>query len=478
MSARVGGRMRGAMLAWPRVAILAALLSAATDSSAQPAVKKPPARPAVKPAVRPVPKPAVTPAEPAADAPGTTEFTVGGLRVVLRRNPASDVVVANLYLLGGTRLVPAAKAGLEAFYLLASEQGTTRYPKAALREAMARLGTAIAVDAEHDWTMFGLAATSGTLDSTWAVFADRLLHPRLEPAELERVREQALTAVRQRRDDPDTWLEFLADSVAFAGHPYGIVPTGTETSLAGITREDLEGYRKTKLVTSRMRLVVVGNVGRAQVERLVRGTFGRLPAGDYQWSLPEPTPRGRPALAMDGRSLPTNYLLGYFGGPRADSPDYQALRLACAVLSGQLFSEIRGRQNLTYAVSAPFKERAYASAGLYVSTVLPDSVLAVMKRQLELLQAEVITPEGLAQLVNSFLTDHYLDNETTIKQADALARALLFRGDWRAADRLPEELRRLTPQDLRRAAQTYLKGLRLAYVGDPRRLTRSRVTGF
>ena len=41
----------------------------------------------------------------------TTTFDVNGLRVVLRRNTASDVVAANLYLLGGTRQVTPATRG-------------------------------------------------------------------------------------------------------------------------------------------------------------------------------------------------------------------------------------------------------------------------------------------------------------------------------------------------------------------------------
>ncbi|MCE2941234.1 MAG: M16 family metallopeptidase [Gemmatimonadota bacterium] len=425
---------------------------------------------------RPAPsRPVVAaPVEPA----GTSQFTVAGVPVILRRTLANDVVAVNTYLLGGTRLTGAARAGLEALYLQASEQGTERFPKAQLRETMAQLGTQIGVNATHEWTTFTLMATTGTLDGTWAVYADRLLRPRLEPAEVEFVRAQFLSGVRQRRDDPDTWLEYFADSIAFAGTPYGIDPVGSEASLGAISRDDLLEYRRTQLVKSRLLIAVVGNVTRTQIERLVREAFGALPAGTYRWTLPDTQPTGRPALGMDGRQLPTNYLTGYFAGPPATSPDYQALRVAAAVLSGQLFSEIRSRRNLTYAVGAPFKERAIAAAGLYVSTVAPDTVLALMQQELALLKRELITRDGLEQLVNQFLTDYYLDNETNLKQADGLARAYLYRGDWQLAEAFPDEIRRVTPEDVRRVAQRYLTGLRLAYIGDPRKLTRSRLSAF
>jgi zinc protease len=112
-----------------------------------------------------------------------------------------------------------------------------------------------------------------------------------------------------------------------------------------------------------MLLVVVGNVQKTDVERLVRGTLARLPAGSYRWTLPDTLPRSRSGAVTINRDLPTNYILGLYPGPRADSPDYHALRIATAILSGQLFSEIRSKRNLTYAVDAPFIERAVSAGG-------------------------------------------------------------------------------------------------------------------
>jgi hypothetical protein len=54
----------------------------------------------------------------------TERFEVAGVRVILRRNVASDVVAANLYLLGGTQQLTPATAGIEALLLTASERGT------------------------------------------------------------------------------------------------------------------------------------------------------------------------------------------------------------------------------------------------------------------------------------------------------------------------------------------------------------------
>ena len=181
---------------------------------------------------------------------------------------------------------------------------------------------------------------------------------------------------------------------------------------------------------------------------------------------------------VEQRTLPTNYLQGYFHGPKATSPDYPALRLACAVLSGRLFAEVRGRRNLAYSVNAPFVERAFSLGGLYVTTTQPDEVLTIMRQQITSLREGTITNEGLDRLVQQFIVTYFLDNETNADQANMLARAELYQGDFRRAAQFVEELRAVTPEQIQQAARTYMSKVRWAYVGDPSKVTPARMLRF
>ena len=412
------------------------------------------------------------------DSASTIRFEVSGMPVILRRNTANDVVVANLYLLGGARQLTRQTAGIEALVLAVSERGTKRFPGASVRQRTARLGSTIGVEATDDWSAIGLHAIRATFDSTWAILADRVMEPALEPAEVAIVRDQFLTAARERMTQPDDAATELADSLLYVAHPYGVSTSGTPESIPTLTAPKLRQYHASQFVTSRMLLVVVGNVERAQIERLVRNTLGTLPRGSYRWTSPPPVPVGDRALAVDNRPLPTNYLLGYVPGPTATDPDYVALRVATAVLSGRLFTEVRSRRNLSYAVEAPFLERAYAIAGLYVTTVDPNRVLALMRQELNTLQTETVDPAGLKRLEQQFITEYYLKNETNADQANVLARAELYQRDYRNADRFMEALRRVTAEDVRRVARKYLKDFRFAYVGDTSKLDRSLLLQF
>jgi zinc protease len=400
----------------------------------------------------------------------TTSFDVSGVKVVLRQNDANNVVAANLYLLGGARQVTEANAGIEPILLDVSERGTEHYPKNALRRAMSKLGSEIVVAPSADWTMFGIRSSAEVFDSTWAIFADRLMHPTLAKAEINVVKAQYLSGIRQRRDDPDALADYLADSITFVGHPYAVSVVGNDRSIPAIDSAALRAYHRSQFVTSRMLLVVVGNIDRAHIERLVAQSIGQLPRGSYNWTAPPRVPENPTAMVIERRQLPTNYILGYYSGPLANGQDYQALRVATSVLTGRMFAEIRTRQNLTYDVHAPFVDRAATVGGLYVSTVSPDTTLKLMRAAILDLQQGMLDPVGLKQLEEQFITEYFLDNETNAAQADFLARSQLYEGDYREAERFVDELKSITPEAVQRVARKYMKGIRFAYVGDPSKL--------
>jgi zinc protease len=408
----------------------------------------------------------------------TTSFDVSGVHVILRQNSANNVVEANLYLLGGARQVTDANAGIEPILLDVSERGTRQYPKNALRRAMAKLGSEIVVAPSADWTMFGIRSSTEVFDSTWAIFADRVMHPTLAKSEINVVKAQYLSGIRQRRDDPDALADLLADSITFVGHPYAVSVGGNEQSIQAIDSAGLRDYQRTQIVTSRMLLVVVGNIDRAHIERLVSKSIGQLPHGSYGWTAPPRVPESQTAVVIARRQLPTNYILGYYSGPLAKGEDYQALRVATSVLTGRMFAEIRTRQNLTYDVHAPFVDRAATLGGLYVSTVSPDTTLKLMRAAIVDLQQGMLDPIGLKQLEEQFITEYFLDNETNAAQADFLARSQLYGGDYREADRFVDELKSVTPEAVQRVARKYMKGFRFAYVGDPSKLDPRTISLF
>jgi zinc protease len=415
----------------------------------------------------------------------TAEFTVGGVRVIHRANFATEVVAANLYLLGGARQLTPATQGVETLLLHAAEYGSAGYPGASSRAAWGATGSDLLIAPGPDWTRYGFRGVRADFDSSWAVLADRVMRPTLAARAVAVTRARLVARVRQQRADPDGLAFLLADSVAHAGHPYALRPEGTESSLAALDSAALARYHAEHVVTSRMLLVVVGGVDRATVEAAVARTLARLPRGAYAWTLPPaaaPAPAG-PAgptgpAARVHRPAATNYLLGLFPGPVASSPDAPAFRLATALLSSRISRAVREQRGLSYAAYAPYLDRGARAGGVYVSTAAPAAALAVIRAQLDSLRRESYPAAAMQFFVRQFVTDYIGEHLTSADQADFLARAALYQGDWRKASEEMDALRRVTGGAVSQAARRYLSRPRFVYVGDTTRVTRQAFVGF
>jgi zinc protease len=295
----------------------------------------------------------------------TTVYHAAGLRIIHRVRPASPVVAARLFLLGGTRQLTSETQGIEALLLRAAESDS--------RRRMARIGVQSVVDPGPDWTMTGIVTLRQDFPAAWEAFAGWFGPALPADSAIAWARNRLLAAARRRLSQPDLRIWDLARQSAFEGHAYALEPQGTERSLAAITAEDLERYRAEQLVRSRLLLVIVGDIARADVESLVGRTLARLPAGAYAWTSPPPFPRREPRWMAEHRPLATNYVLGWFVGPAPTDPNYFAFQLATSLLSSRVHRVVRTERTLSYAAYAPFLDRAIPAGGVYRAPATPGT---------------------------------------------------------------------------------------------------------
>lgn len=387
----------------------------------------------------------------------TVLHEVAHLKVIHRRNGASEVVAVRLYLLGGTRQLTEKTAGMEVLLLRAAQLDAWR--------AMARTGSRPILEVTPDWTVIGFVGLRKDLDSAWAGFARQLAPLPVSDAALERARGELAAMARRRYTQPDLRVQVGARRVAFRGHPYALDPNGTPESLASLSRADLEAYREREFTTSRMLLVVVGAIEGGMLDSLVTAAFGSLPTGQYRWTLPPRVPGGSSRWLVEHQDVPTNYILGYFGGPPPSDRDYFAFRVAVHLLSGRLGWELRVDRALSYASYAPFHDYAVPVGGVYATTSKPyDALLAI---QATLLEMEYEVSKDLWwDSLKSIVLDELMQRATNDGQAEALAHAYLLFGDPGAADEVVRRLRMVTPEAVAFIGRNYMQSISYAYMGD------------
>lgn len=404
------------------------------------------------------------------------EFEVGGLKVLVKRRESSQTVVTALFLRGGARNLTTENAGVEALMLDVATEASLNFPRARFRRELSSMGTVISYGVNLDYSGLTMGSTRKHFDRSWEIFTDAALRPSFAPDDFQRVKSRLLVGLSDDEDTPDSFLQELQSRVAYAGHPYMNDPRGSVASVSRLTVEDVKRYHQGAMQTSRLLLVVVGDVDPQEIRRRVEASFGRLPRGDYK---PQPLPPlsfSAPTLAVTQRPIPTNYVQGIFSAPTLTSADIYPMRIASAILQNRVYVEVRVRRNLSYAPDAFLSSQGANTGGIYVTAVDANQAVRVMLNEIARLQHEPISADELKATAQSFLTRYYLGQETNAAQAGELAQYELIGGGWRNSAEFIERLRVVTPQDVQRVANTYMRNIQFVVIGDPKSIDRGVFT--
>lgn len=397
-----------------------------------------------------------------------TEFEVNGLKVLVKQRPSAPTFSGGLFFKGGVRNYTPETAGIENFMLNVATEAGKRFNRQQVRRELSRTGSSLAGSAGSDFGVVSFVSTKENFDRIWNVFTDVTLEPAFATEDVERVRQQLLAGLRERETSPDAALTAAQERVLYAGHPYGIDSQGTIPTVQGLTAAQLRDHHKKLMQTSRMLLVIVGDIDPKLVREKVEAAFGKLPRGDYKH---EPLPAldfSKQTLDVTNRSLQTNYVQGAFPAPSLADPDYYAMRVAVTILQQLVYQEVRIQRQLSYAPNAEMNNQAVNYGFLYVTTVDPNQSVKVMLDQVNLLRTQTVTDEFIGGMAGQFVTQYYTDQQTNAAQAAELARYELIGGGWRRSFEFLEKMTAVTALDVRRVSEKYLKNFRFVVVGDPR----------
>jgi zinc protease len=396
-----------------------------------------------------------------------TQQMVGGLMVLVKRVPGAELAAIQLSIRGGARNWGKADAGIERLALAtALSGGTRRLDRDAFARRLAALGSELGAASNDDYASLDAKSLTSTFDETFGLLADAFLLPVLPEAELELHRQDLLAHLRHEQESPDERLAMKARLAVFKNHPYENRPEGTPESLAAVTAAAVATHLARLRESSRLLLVVVGDIDPAHVAVLAREKLGALPHGSFAG---EPMPQitfARPALEVEDAKLPTTYVLGHYPSATPRDPDFYAAMVANEVLEFRIFEEVRVKRNLSYAPRASLAWNTGVPLGrLYVTAVDPDATMRVMLDEVKKLKTTPVNGKDLEGAKATYLTEHLVSSETTDGQAAWLTRAQLLTGDFRFESRLLEKVKAVSAAEVQAYANARMKNLQLEVIG-------------
>lgn len=200
-----------------------------------------------------------------------------GMQVVLAERHETPVVQMSMEFPGGYTTDVGGKLGLANFTMQMLDDGAGDYSALELAARKEALGAEIGVGAGLDYSSVSLSALSDRLAESLDLYADVLRRPTFDAVEIERVRATWIAGIKQEKARPQTAAMRIMPPLLYGeGHAYAIPFTGsgTEASIASLTRDDLLRFHRTRLQPEKARIVVVGNTSMAQIVPLLEARFG------------------------------------------------------------------------------------------------------------------------------------------------------------------------------------------------------------
>jgi len=272
-----------------------------------------------------------------------------GTTVILARRDSVPVVQFSYEFRGaGFAADLGRKLGTSSFTLGMLDEGAGELDALAFANRAESLGASLGAAASLDHASAYLSALKENLDASLGLFADMLRRPRFDQKEIERVRATWISGIAQEKARPNgVALRVLPPLLYGKGHPYAIPfsGTGTEESIASLTRDDLVQFHRQWIRPDGATLIVVGDTTLDEVVPLLEKHFGDWKAE----TLAPASGKDVPAVPRPGKAQV--YLIDQPGAVQAtilagqvvpSTRDPEAIRFdfANAVLGGEFSSRL------------------------------------------------------------------------------------------------------------------------------------------
>jgi predicted Zn-dependent peptidase len=270
-----------------------------------------------------------------------------GMQVALVERHEVPVVQLSMEFPGGYTADLGKKLGTASFTLSMLDEGAGDYSALQLSARKEALGAQLSAGASLDAATVGLSALKDKLGPSLDLMADVLLRPKFDAAEIERVRAQWLAGIKQEKARPQTSaLRVLPPLLYGAGHPYAIPFTGsgTEASIASLTRDDLVAFHRDWLQPDKARIIVVGATTMAELLPQLEARFGGWKTPANAPALPQVASVERPKaprvfLINQPGAIQANIYAGQVVAPTGD-PSTIDFDFANGVLGGEFSSRL------------------------------------------------------------------------------------------------------------------------------------------
>jgi zinc protease len=399
-----------------------------------------------------------------------------GMKVIVKEDHRAPIMVSQVWYKVGSSYEPDGFTGLSHALEHMMFKGTENHPPGEFSRIIAANGGSENAFTGRDYTAYFQTMSNDRLEIALELEADRMRNLTLPAEEFAKEIEVVKEERRLRTEDKPTgqlYEQFTA--LSYRSLPYANPVIGWMNDLEQMRVEDLAAWYRRWYAPNNATLVVVGDVDPQAVFQLARKYFGPL----KREQLPVLKPLREPPQKGEVRSvikIPANepYLLMGYKTPAATSAatsaerpwEPYALEMLVAILDGG--NSARFSRNLVRGSEVAVS----AGAGYNAFTRLPGMLTLdgtpargrdigelekALREEIARLRSDPVTEEELERVRTQVIASKVFELDSVFYQAMEIGTLETIGLDWRLIDQYVEELKKVTPEQVREVAQRYLR---------------------
>ncbi|MCB0411884.1 MAG: insulinase family protein [Bdellovibrionales bacterium] len=354
--------------------------------------------------------------------------TATGVEVLVKPNFETPVVSMRVAGLGGVRREDPNHLGMTELLSRVWTAGSSQHSEKQINDRIENLASSIGAFGGRNTAGMSLTTLQGFSDELFDLFFEILKGPLLGTESIEREKRVMLEQIKNRKDNPAqvAILAFMAN--LFKGHPYAWDPMGTETTVKGLSSEDLRSFWSKLTVHKNLVFVATGAVDPSLICKRIEDELEGLELGhrfDQKFNFTKPNENIR---TYERSEKQQTHLVYGFPGLSFHDPRRHALQVLTSILAGQggrLFLELRDKASLAYSV-APLRmegiDAGYFGAYIGCSPEKGEKALSMMKQEFQKL-AETPVPHAELKRAQRYIVGRH---DIELQRNSAVSSSILF----------------------------------------------------
>ncbi|MBI5076617.1 MAG: insulinase family protein [Nitrospirae bacterium] len=389
-----------------------------------------------------------------------------GLKVLIVEDHKAPTATFQVWYRVGSRNEKTGKTGLSHLLEHMMFKGTKNHAPKTFAQTIQRAGGTDNAFTSKDYTGYFELLASDRISLPIELEADRMQNLILTKESVLSERDVVMEERRMRyEDDPQNFVMEEVFAAAFKNHSYRWPVIGWMSDLKRLNPDDLISHYRAYYAPNNAVIIVVGDVNQQEILDRIKAAFGHIPAGPSipELAVEEDEQKGERRIYVKKEAeLP--YVLSVYKVPNTTHEDGFALDVLGSILSdgksSRLYRSLVYEKQIAISAWAGY-EGLYKDPFLFFSGATAgqgkkiEDVERALLDEIEKIKNEPPSAQEVQRAKNQVEATFIMQQDSIYMQARTIGSFEMTVG-WKFIDQYLAGIRKVTPDDVSRAAKKYL----------------------